>query len=140
MPKDAQLLDITNIYVFERYPREKVFCVECGGRHHKRGFTAMLTSGQRVLLGSTCGARLFKESWADAERRIEERADRQFELRKLDRMSTILRPLENGLIGWQAAMEHISGRRSAFDRQLGELASRVREAAGQKAGALTIFR
>jgi hypothetical protein len=140
VPDGAELLDITNIYVFERYPREKVFCVECGGHHHKRGFTAMLTSGQRVLLGSTCGARLFAESWADAEKRIEERADRQFELKKLDRFALISGPLESGLIGWKSPLEQISWRRAAFDKTLGELASRVREAANARAGALTVFR
>jgi hypothetical protein len=140
VPEGAKLLDITNIYVYEQYPRQKVYCVECGGRHHKRGFTALLTTGQRVLYGSTCGARRFGQSWTEAERRIEERADRQFELKKLDRLKISINGLEAGLIGWQSAMQQIVGRRMGFDRQLGELASRVREAVNRKAGALTIFR
>jgi hypothetical protein len=140
VPEGAKLLDIINIYVYERYPLKKAFCVECGGSRHKRGFTAMLTTGQRLLFGSTCGARRFEESWAEAERRIEERADRQFELKKLDRLVTSIRAIEAGLIGWQSAMEQVSNRRLGFDRQLGELASRVREAAQHKAGALTVFR
>jgi hypothetical protein len=57
IPEGAVLLDIVNIYTFDRWPKEKVYCAECGGRHHKKGFTALLGSGQRVLLGSTCGAR-----------------------------------------------------------------------------------
>jgi hypothetical protein len=140
VPDGAKLLDIINIYVYERYPLEKAFCVECGGSRHKRGFTAMLVTGERLLFGSTCGARRFEESWADAERRIEDRADRQFELKKLDRLSSSVKAMEAGLIGWQSAMEQISNRRLGFDRQLGELASRVREAVQRKNGALTVFR
>ena len=68
VPESAALLDITNIYVYEQYPLKKVYCVECGGRKHKHGFTAMLTTGHRVLYGSTCGARRFGQSWTEAER------------------------------------------------------------------------
>jgi hypothetical protein len=137
---EAALLDINNIYSFDRYPREKVFCVACKGHHHKRGFTALLTTGQRVLLGSTCGARLFGQSWTDAEKRIEERADRQFELKKLDRLDSLAASLERKLIIWLSPMLHVAGRRAAFDKHMGELASRVREAAQHKGGALTIHR
>jgi hypothetical protein len=100
----------------------------------------MLTTGERLLFGSTCGERRFKESWATAERRISERADRQFELLKLDRLAISIKSIEAGLIGWQNAMEQVSYRRLGFDRQLGELASRVREAVQHKSGALTVFR
>jgi hypothetical protein len=37
VPADAELLDILNIYAFERWPTEKVYCVECCGHHHKFG-------------------------------------------------------------------------------------------------------
>ena len=140
MPNDAELLDIINIYVFERYPAEKARCVKCGAHQHKNGFTAVLASGQRVLLGSTCGARLFQESWTEAEKRIEERAERQYELKRLDRFSVIWAPLERGLLSWKDFLEQVSGRRAAFDNHLGELASRIREAVLRNAGALTIFR
>ena len=63
IPSDAILLDIINIYVFERYPVEKVHCAKCGTRRHKFGFTALLASGDRLPLGSSCGAELFGESW-----------------------------------------------------------------------------
>jgi hypothetical protein len=140
VPEGGKLLDITNIYVYDRFPLRKAFCVECGGSRHKHGFTAILTTGERLLFGSTCGERRFKESWAAAERRIGERADRQFELMKLDRLAISINAMEAGLIGWQTAMDQISYRRLGFDRQLGELASRVREAVRHKAGALTVFR
>jgi hypothetical protein len=62
-----------------------------------------------------------------AENRIKDRADRQFELKKLDRLSQCIRSFE-GLATWERAAERLDFRRAAFDRQLGELASRAAEA------------
>lgn len=140
IPDGAKLLDIINVYSFEQYPRKKAFCVACGGHRHKRGFTAVLITGERLLFGSLCGSKAFGQSWTEAERRIEERGDRQFELKKLDRLATMISALESGVISWQRPMEHLAGKRSAFDRHLGELASRVREAVQRRGGALTVFR
>jgi hypothetical protein len=140
VPEGAGLLDILNIYTFERWPKEKVYCVECDGHHHKNGFTALLTSGKRVLLGSTCGARLFGQSWKAAEKRIEDRGNRQYELLKLDRLALIIAPLREGLLGWSDVMERIMARRSAFENKLGDLASRTREAAIRHGGDLTVGR
>jgi hypothetical protein len=136
---DTKLLDIINIYSFEQYPAKKAFCVLCQGHHHKRGFTALLANGSRAMYGSTCGERAFGESWAEAENRIKDRADRQFELKKLDRLSQCIRSFE-GLATWERAAESLDFRRAAFDRQLGELASRAAEAARHKHGSLTVFR
>jgi hypothetical protein len=140
IPNSAVLLDIINIYKFERWPTEKVYCCLCKGRHHKMGFTALLASGERLLLGSKCGAKLFRESWTEAATRMEERADRQYELIKLDRLDLIARPFRESLLGWLRAMETILNRRIAFENRLGELASRTREAANNHGGALTVSR
>jgi hypothetical protein len=136
----AVLLDILNIYAFERWPKEKVYCVVCGGHHHKKGFTAILASGHRVLLGSTCGARQFGESWTAAEKRIEDRSNRQYELMKLDRLALVVAPMRDGLLGWANTMERVLLRRSAFENKLGDLAYRTREAANRHGGALTVVR
>lgn len=133
----VSLVDILNIYTFEKYPREKAYCVACGCHRHKRGFTALLSDGTRAMYGSACGEEAFGESWKEAEERIQERADRQFELKKLDRLSRCTQSLES-LAGWEKAAERLDFRRQAFDR-LGELASRAREAARNKQGMLTYF-
>lgn len=140
IPENAVFIDILNIYNFERWPREKACCVKCGRRNHKKGFTALLVSGERLILGSKCGAELFGESWAEAERRIEERGDRQYEVLKLDRLALVAKPLREGLLSWSSIMESIGRRRDGFDNSLGELASRTREAANRGDGALTVTR
>src|SRR4051812_12367643 len=93
IPEGAIFLDILNIYTFERWPKEKVCCVKCSRRNHKKGFTALLASGEKLILGSTCGAELFGESWTKAERRMEDRSDRQYEVLKLDRLALVAKPL-----------------------------------------------
>lgn len=138
-PEDIGLVDIINIYSFERYPTEKAFCVECHGRHHKHGFTALLTNGRRVMLGSSCGARRFGRSWTDAEKRIEQRADRQFELRRLDRLDRC-RASFSGLAKIRHAMDRLSNLQKAFFNQMGELGSRVQEAAINDNGELRVHK
>lgn len=136
IPERAILLDLLNIYSFERWPKEKVYCVACKGRHHKRGFTALLSNGARALFGSTCGERLFGESWKAAEKRIEDRANRQHELIKLDRLSLVAEDLHRGLLTWVDGMERVVARRRAFENNLSELASRVGDAARRCGGML----
>jgi hypothetical protein len=138
IPIGAVLLDIINIYKFDRWPTDKVYCALCRRRQHKFGFTVVLASGQRLLLGSTCGEKLFCESWAAAEKRIKERANRQYELIKLDRLNLISQDLRKGLLSWSVVMERILNRRKAFENTLGELGSRVRDAAIYSNGALTV--
>jgi hypothetical protein len=138
IPQDARLLDIINTYVYEKWPQEKVHCAKCGGHHHKRGFTALLTNGKRVLLGSSCGAEAFGESWTAAEKRMDDMADRQYELVRIRRLSGILGPMARDLAAWPGKIDNLVRRRDAFDRTVGELASRVREAATRHDGALTV--
>lgn len=140
IPADAHLLDIFNLYVYEQWPQAKVFCVQCRSRRHKHGFTAMLTNGTRVLLGSSCGAELFGESWTHAERRMKDRADRQWELDRLDRLESIAVPMRDALLTWLVHVERMMARKDGFFRMLGELASRVSEAANVHGGRLTVGR
>src|SRR5581483_10093919 len=140
IPEDAKLLDILNIYEFARFPTEKAFCVVCKGRRHKRGFTAALTTGHRVLLGSACGEKKFGANWKDAEKRLRLRSDHQYELLMYDRLTMIRDQLEEKLPQWLRVFEQLEGRKAAFSRIFGEVASRLKEAANRGDGRLTIHR
>lgn len=140
IPEDARLLDILNIYEFERFPTEKAFCVVCKGHRHKRGFTAALTTGHRVLVGSACGQKKFGASWQEAERRLRLRSDHQYELLMYDRLTIIRGQLQAKLPQWLRVFEQIEGRKSAFSRIFGEIASRLKEVAIRGDGRLTIHR
>lgn len=140
IPDDVALVDILNLYTYKEWPLKKVYCVECGGHHHKNGFTALLTNGKRALLGSRCGAKLFGESWQQAEKRIKERSDRQWELDRIDRLETILDPLRSSLLLWEAQVQKLMYRLEGFQSALGELSSRLLEATNHHQGALTVGR
>jgi hypothetical protein len=140
VPDQAKLLDILNIYEFERFPTEKAFCVVCKGHRHKRGFTAVLTTGHRVLVGSRCGEKKFGASWQEAEKRLRLRSDHQYELLMYDRLTMIREPLQAKLPQWLRVFEQIEGRKAAFSRIFGEVASRLTEVAIRNDGRLTVHR
>ncbi|OKO68916.1 hypothetical protein [Bradyrhizobium sp. NAS96.2] len=140
IPEDAKLLDILNIYEFERFPTQKAFCVVCKAHRHKRGFTAALTTGHRVLVGSECGQKKFGASWEEAEKRLRLRSDHQYELVMYDRLVMIRKELEAKLPQWLRVFEKIEGRKSAFTRIFGETASRLNEVAIRGDGRLTVHR
>lgn len=137
---DAKLLDVLNVYEFERFPTEKAFCVVCQGRRHKRGFTAALTTGDRVLVGSACGKKKFRASWEEAEKRLQLRSDHQYELMMYDRLTMIRDELRSKLPQWVGVFEHVEGRKAAFSRIFGEVASRLNEVAIRGDGRLTVHR
>ncbi|WP_139307681.1 hypothetical protein [Methylobacterium sp. 275MFSha3.1] len=132
------LLDVLNIYNFPGFPVEKIYCASCQGHHHARGFTALTTKGDRILLGSKCGADAFGESWASAEKRMKERVDRQYELHRLDRFAPIYKPMQAALGAWIRPVEDLAYRLIGFRTNLGELASRAQEAAIRHGGNLVI--
>lgn len=141
LPDDAQLLDVINVYSYDQWPAQKVYCVRCGGRRHKHGFTALLASGHRLLYGSSCGCKQFGEkSWKTAERSMLGRADRKFELKKLDRFELLSRDLTKHLGWWAPVLQKVGGRRKAFARNLGELSSRCVEVARRDDRMMTITR
>jgi hypothetical protein len=140
IPEDAKLLDILNIYEFERFPTEKAYCVVCKGHRHKRGFTAALTTGHRVLVGSRCGQKKFGASWEDAEKRLRLRSDHQYELLMYDRLTMIRPQLQAKLQQWLRVFEQLEGQKAAFSRIFGETASRLKEVAIRGDCRLTIHR
>jgi hypothetical protein len=140
IPEHAKLLDILNIYEFEYFPAQKAFCVVCKAHRHKRGFTAALTTGHRVLVGSECGKRQFGASWQDAEKRLRLRSDHQYELLMYDRLTMVRDQLQAKLPQWLRVFEQLEARKAAFSRIFGEIASRLSEAAYRGDGRLTIHR
>ena len=139
-----RLIDIINIYEHEHWPNEKVYCSQCNGHHHRKGFTVLVLtvagSLVRMLLGSKCGAQAFDESWEIAKRRIEEQHKRQWELARLDRLETVSKELMLSLETWRARVPAVVGRKSAFWRAFGELASRLIEAHDRNQGRFFVDR
>lgn len=99
----------------------------------------MLGTGERVFLGSKCGADAFGEKWINAKKRMERFANRQYELDRLDRIEALASAMKNGLFRWERPMQSVMARRLAF-QSLGELSSRVGEAARLHGGQLTVWR
>lgn len=127
LPSDVGLLDIINIYSHKKYPEQKVYCPACKGHRHRNGFTAVLNNGKRVLLGSTCGSRIFGESWRDAEKRIGQQIDRQYELIKADRAKLALPHFLKALRRWHHPLDCLTARRTAFRRRFGYLWSALQD-------------
>ena len=140
IPEGAQLLDILNIYEFERFPAMKAFCVVCKAHRHKKGFTAALTTGHRVLVGSECGRKKFGASWQEAERRLKLKSEHQYELLMYDRLTMIRGQLEGKLQQWLRVFEQLEGRKSAFSRIFGDIDSRLKEVAIRGDSRLTVHR
>jgi hypothetical protein len=140
IPPGARLVTISNTYTYELWPKQKVYCAKCGGRRHKHGFSAELSTGEVVPLGSSCGAEVFGESWSAAEGRFEELRKRQHELLRLDSLAPLLRRLRDGLARWELRVQSLQRRRDAFVSATAELGSRVVEAARVHDGALTVLR
>jgi hypothetical protein len=138
-----RLVDITNVYDHENWPDEKVYCSRCDGHHHRMGFTALVIAEEgvkRMLLGSHCGADAFGQSWRIAEKRMNDQCDRQYELRRLDRLEPIFTPFISALSTWRKPVTRAIGRLSAFSSLHGELYSRLREAYSSHGGMLTATR
>ena len=95
LPSDAVLEEILNVYHYTGYPKEKMYCSKCEAHRHAHGFTARLSNGQKVLLGSKCGADVFGTSWTEQELVFKHKEDRQSNLYSLDRLKEPLEGLES---------------------------------------------
>jgi len=85
LPEGADLVRLENLYAVSA-ATPKVRCAGCGSRLHRHGFTGLLSTGQRVLLGSTCGAKAFG-SWEIAKRELDGLRGRQYYLAAIDRLT-----------------------------------------------------
>jgi hypothetical protein len=139
IPPGAQLIDIVNVYVFERWPHEKVHCVECDGRRHKRGFTAELDTGDLVLLGSSCGGDKFGETWSLAEKRLRGRRRRQDLLFRLDVLLPQLPEIRTELFKWRVPAHSLDNSRRRFASNMRSLYYSLEAAARQHSGRLTLY-
>lgn len=61
-------LEIINTYSFDRYPAEKVKCIDCNSAKHGDGCTLQAQDGRKFLLGSDCGPRLLGRTWTDLKK------------------------------------------------------------------------
>lgn len=139
-----RLVEVINIYEHEHWPNEKVYCSQCNGHHHRKGFTALVMAADgsliRMLLGSTCGGDAFGETWQISKRRMEAQHDRQWELNRLDRLETIANEMKSHLEAWAGNVRRVVGRKSAFVMKLPELASKLAEAQSKHNGFLYVHR
>jgi hypothetical protein len=139
-----RLLDILNVYQHAKYPKEKVYCSVCNGHHHGKGFTALVMTQSkkivRMLLGSKCGAEAFGQDWKTAERRQKADHNRQWELKRLDRLEIIHNELKAALTEWRRLLPAVVGRRSAFALKLGDLETQLREAFVHQYGRMFVNR
>jgi len=127
-PEDAELSAVVNTYAFARYPAEKAYCCVCRGHHHKHGFTALLSTGDKVMLGSKCGADVFGEDWHTAEQRMKDEGKRQYELARLDRLEPILPRLRSSLLSWRRHIDSLVNRRRGFEAAFPDLVYYLRQA------------
>ncbi len=144
LAESDRLVEVINIYEHECWPNEKVYCSQCNGHHHRNGYTSLVVTENgsliRLLLGSTCGAEAFGESWQISKRRMEAQHARQWELARLDRLETVCREMKSHLETWAELIRPVIGRKSAFVIKLPELASRLAEAQVQHNGFFYVHR
>lgn len=118
IPPGARLVDILNTYAFERWPEEKVRCVDCRAHRHKYGFTGLLDDGSRVLLGSSCGEEIFGTSWKQARNRLRDLSRRQGLLLRLDQLLPLIPELRRRLGEWHRTCERLEASRRRFGKAM----------------------
>lgn len=101
IPKGATLIGVENTYSLP-HNLPKVRCAFCHRAIHWSGWTALLDSGDRVLLGKKCGGDAFG-SWDDATAELEATRTRQFSLRRLDYLKGVAVRVRAELPAWKSA-------------------------------------
>lgn len=125
IPKGVALLSIINVYRHKGYPQNKVQCAQCGKTNHRDGFTALLATMDRVLLGSSCGAEAYGSSWDNALAIMEGRRDRQYELNMAIRAEQVLRPFIRALNSWSWKIDRFDARRRVFETSYGRIHAKL---------------
>lgn len=128
IPDGATLSAVINTYAYEKWPNEKAYCCVCRGHHHKRGFTALLSTGDKVMLGSKCGSDVFGEDWGAAEDRMRDAERRKYELGRLDRLEPVLSDMRSRLLGLHRHIDAMVNRRRGFESAFGDLVYYLRQA------------
>lgn len=101
IPPGATLIGVENTYSLP-HNQPKVRCAFCHRAIHWSGWTALLDSGDRVLLGKKCGGDAFG-SWDDAMSELEATRSRQFSLRRLDHLNGVASRVRAELPAWKSA-------------------------------------
>jgi hypothetical protein len=104
VPEGAELRRLENIYELPK-SLAKIRCAACGRTIHRKGFTGQLVSGERVLLGSTCGGETFG-AWQVAHREFEELRGRQYYLVMLNELRLTEQEIWTEIEAWKVAAEH----------------------------------
>lgn len=135
IPPGSSLIGVENTY---RLPRSmpKARCAVCHRAIHWSGWTGLLSSGDRVLLGKKCGADAFG-AWGDATAELEAKRSRQFSLRRL----RALRERASGVLAmlppWRAAAATADGLRVRLENEAPELFAAL--SAAEKTGSLKAY-
>lgn len=138
IPEGVALLSIINVYRHKAYPKTKVRCAHCGRTNHRDGFTALLASMNRVLLGSTCGAEAYGASWNEAMVIMEGKRDRQYELKMLGRAGQVLKPFIRAVNSWAWKIDKFDARRRTFETSYGAVHAKLFGAMRVSDGVLSI--
>lgn len=139
IPEGADLVRIINTYKFERYPREKAWCAKCRRRAHKKGFTAELSDGALVMLGSACGRKVFKRAWADAEDDFKDERKRASYLDWFDDIRPKLAGIGSGALAWRSPALQMKKNLDRFETALPDLFAALKRAAS-RGGELKVHR
>jgi hypothetical protein len=140
VPEGVELVEILNIYRSAKYPAVKVRCVKCKGARHRDGFTAELSDGSKILLGSKCGAELFGKTWGAAQDDLNELRDRQWYLLYIDQVAENLPAIRDALHDWAAVAKRFDGSRRRFKKAFASLYEMIGQAVVVDDGGLKLYR
>lgn len=142
LPEGAEVADILNIYNYKGYPQRKVHCAVCGSARHRMGFTLKLANGDLVLVGSSCGAEIAHESWAQHQKALKGQQDRQYYLRVLSRVRDIDPTVLRMLRAFERNFDQISRLHTRFQRTMPDVYELLRQRClvGQPMLEIKVFR
>lgn len=127
VPEGVELLRLENRYDLPKTV-PKIRCAACGRAIHRKGFTGILTNGDRILLGSKCGAETFG-SWTAAEREFEDLLDRQYYLKRIDMLRAMAPDLLYQLVLWGEVAEQFEATLGQIRAEMPELFAAMRRVA-----------
>lgn len=137
IPPDAEIDQLENTYRSRFWPGQPVHCSKCNGARHRDGYTALLKSGDRVLLGSVCGARHFG-SWKQAKANFDFQVARQSFLVRLDALCGVASEVRSGLAKLRLSFASLSRVRSAWAQKDSRLYGILESAANYADGRLEV--
>jgi hypothetical protein len=129
IPEGVGVLRIINTYRYERYPEDKAYCAKCRAKRHRDGFTVELEDGASALLGSTCGADLWGQSWNEAHARFRNELDRAGIVIDLHRILPELIEIRQALEAWKPCIENLEAHQRLFKGRLATFYRTMRSAA-----------